>query len=33
MGPRAGLDDVEQKQFFTLQGLELRTLDTDYAPH
>jgi hypothetical protein len=24
--PRAGLDDVEKRKFFTLQGLELRSL-------
>jgi hypothetical protein len=24
VGPRAGLDDVEKKKFFTLPGLELR---------
>jgi hypothetical protein len=26
VGPRAGLDDVEKKQFLTLPGLELRSL-------
>jgi hypothetical protein len=26
VGPRAGLDDVEQRKFFTLAGLELRPL-------
>jgi hypothetical protein len=35
--PRAGLDDVEKRKFFTLPGLELRPLgrparsNTDYA--
>jgi hypothetical protein len=37
VGPRAGLDDVEKRKFFTLPGLELRPLGrpasryTDYA--
>jgi hypothetical protein len=33
VGPRAGLDDVEKRKFFTLPGLELRPLSryTDYA--
>jgi hypothetical protein len=26
VGPRAGLDDVEKKKFFTLLGLEIRSL-------
>jgi hypothetical protein len=26
VGPRAGLDDVEKRKFFTLLGLELRPL-------
>jgi hypothetical protein len=26
VGPRAGLDDVENRKFLTLQGLELRFL-------
>jgi hypothetical protein len=26
VGPRTGLDDVEEGRFFTLQGLELRPL-------
>jgi hypothetical protein len=26
VGPRAGLDDVEKRKFFTLPGLELRPL-------
>jgi hypothetical protein len=26
VGPRAGLDDVEKRKFFTLPGLELRSL-------
>jgi hypothetical protein len=26
VGPKAGLEDVERRKFFTLQGLELRPL-------
>jgi hypothetical protein len=26
MGPRAGLDDMEERKFFTVPGLELRPL-------
>jgi hypothetical protein len=26
MGPKASLDDVEKRKFFTLQGLELQRL-------
>jgi hypothetical protein len=26
VGPRAGLDDVEKRKFFTLQGVKLRPL-------
>jgi hypothetical protein len=27
VGPRAGLDDLEERKFLTLSGLELRPLD------
>jgi hypothetical protein len=27
VGPRAGLDNVEKRKFFTLPGLELRPID------
>jgi hypothetical protein len=29
--PRAGLEVLEKRKFFTLPGVELRPLDTDYA--